>query len=116
MVTATGWGFYQDGNPLISKYLRVIDVIVMNQEICRKLYLNIPRESNVCIDGTDGKSTCNGDSGGPLALTDINNGNKWILIGLTSFGAVAGCEKGWPAVFTRITSYLEWIHFNTGIN
>jgi len=64
-----------------------------------------------------GGSTCNGDSGGPLILNDGSN----TLIGATSFGIAfsfgiaLGCERGWPGVFTRVTSYLDWIEAKTGV-
>jgi len=48
-------------------------------------------------------STCNGDSGGPLAV--LKDGGLY-LAGLTSFGKV-GC---WDAsVFTRVTAFSSWI-------
>jgi secreted trypsin-like serine protease len=36
-------------------------------------------------------------------------------VGIVSFGAVAGCQLGYPVGFTRVTSYLNWIESNTGI-
>lgn len=36
-------------------------------------------------------------------------------IGIVSFGSSAGCESGAPAAFTRITSYLNWLEANAGI-
>ncbi|VVC92720.1 unnamed protein product [Leptidea sinapis] len=56
---------------------------------------------------TSTEGTCNGDSGGPLAVT-IDD--KPILIGITSFGAKAGCEVGYPAAYTRVTSFVSWIN------
>lgn len=48
-------------------------------------------------------STCNGDSGGPLAI--LRDGGLY-LAGLTSWGK-AGC---WDAsVFTRVTAFSSWI-------
>lgn len=47
-----------------------------------------------------------GDSGGPLIIT---TDEKPIIVGIVSFGRSIGCEKGYPAVFTRVTSYLKWI-------
>lgn len=36
-----------------------------------------------------------------------------VLIGLVSFGAQSGCEKGYPTVMTFITPFLEWIYEST---
>ncbi len=47
-------------------------------------------------------AACSGDSGGPLAI----NG---VLAGITSWGRVGCAELNYPNVFTRVTSYLDWI-------
>jgi secreted trypsin-like serine protease len=47
---------------------------------------------------------CSGDSGGGL-ITDIDN--EIYLIGLVSFGGT--CKQGLPDVFTKVSSYLDWI-------
>jgi chymotrypsin len=52
-----------------------------------------------------------GDSGGPLVIFK-KRAKK--LIGVVSFGATK-CEGGYPAVFTRVTSYLRWIQSVTSI-
>lgn len=83
----------------------------MKNSGCSPWYGGILTSNVICIKTTGGTSTCNGDSGGPLVLADGSN----TLIGATSFGIVFGCEIGWPGVFTRITSYLDWIENNTGV-
>jgi len=108
---ASGWGKDSDAAESISPILRKVTAPTVTNLRCRELFgilgLLLPiHDSNICIDGTDGKSTCNGDSGGPLIIVD-NGAPK--LVGLTSFGVSLGCEKGYPAVFTRITSYVDWI-------
>ena len=52
-----------------------------------------------------------GDSGGPLVFRE-NDGN-YTEVGIVSFQHSSGCEAGYPAVFTRVTSYLDWIQTNT---
>ena len=71
----------------------------------------------VCIDTTGGRGTCNGDSGGPLDMMgDMKAaGQQWKQVGVTSFGASAGCEAGLPAGFTRTEYYLDWIMSETGM-
>ena len=49
-----------------------------------------------------------GDSGGPL----IFNG---ALVGVTSFGAAAGCEAGYADAFSRVSYFREWIKEKTGV-
>lgn len=56
----------------------------------------------LCTIGTVAtQGVCHGDSDGPLAV----NGE---LVGITSWGVVPCFFEG-PDVFTRVTSYLDWI-------
>merc|ERR1712194_233927 len=70
-----------------------------------------------CIDTTGGKGTCSGDSGGPLNMKSevTKAGQQWKQVGIVSFGASAGCEVGYPAGFTRVEYYLDWIMSETGM-
>jgi len=54
-----------------------------------------------------------GDSGGPLVFREDDD--RDTEVGIVSFGSSSGCEAGYPAVFTRVTSYLDWIQTNTGV-
>ena len=46
-----------------------------------------------------------GDSGGPLVYQDSQG--RYVQIGVTSFGSGRGCAVGAPAVFTRVSSYVD---------
>jgi hypothetical protein len=62
-----------------------------------------------------GKSSCHGDSGGPLFVKD--NTDNWALAGITSWGAICGGVKQ-PAVYTRVPYFYDWIisHSKLGID
>ncbi|XP_055841241.1 brachyurin-like [Episyrphus balteatus] len=110
-VVASGWGKDSDSATSVSPVLNYIDTTVISSKTCNLYYLGMITPNMICISGKNGRSTCNGDSGGPLVLPE--NGEN-VLIGSTSFGISLGCEVGWPGVFTRTTSYLDWIESKTG--
>ncbi|XP_019892254.1 brachyurin-like [Musca domestica] len=112
LVWASGWGRDSDEASSISQFLRYIEVPVMKQSTCNTYYLGSISEKMICISTKGKKSTCNGDSGGPLVYKQDGEN---VVIGATSFGIKLGCESGWPGVFTRVTSYLDWIEEKTGI-
>merc|ERR1712042_275677 len=117
LVTCTGWGKPSDSAGGISPVLRMVEdrPIITNSE-CNAIY-GIVGSGVVCIDTTGGKGTCNGDSGGPLNMKyEVTKaGQKWKQVGIVSFGASAGCEVGYPAGFSRVEYYLDWISSETGM-
>jgi len=54
-----------------------------------------------------------GDSGGPLIYQESDS--VYTQVGIVSFGSSAGCQRGYPVGFTRVTSFLSWISSNTGV-
>ncbi|XP_054732571.1 serine protease 1-like [Anastrepha obliqua] len=109
---ASGWGKISDSATSVTSNLQYATLSIITNTVCARTYgTSIVTSSNICVSTTGGVSTCNGDSGGPLVLA-----SSGVQIGLTSFGASAGCAKGYPAAFTRLTSYLDWIQTNTGIS
>ncbi|KAL7011973.1 hypothetical protein ACKWTF_014540 [Chironomus riparius] len=112
--TVCGFGKIDDVKSQPSQFLRFINQDIVSNSVCAKLYGSVNvKSTNLCMNGTGGRSTCSGDSGGPL-VTEIAVGQK-TLVGVVSFGAELGCTLGYPLVFTRVTSYLDWIEANTGI-
>jgi secreted trypsin-like serine protease len=110
---ASGWGKPSDSANSISPELRRVDVETITNLMCALEFPTVVNKNIVCISGAGGKSTCNGDSGGPLYLVD--SAMKHKQIGITSFGSGLGCEIGWHAGFTRTASFLEWIETNTNV-
>ena len=110
--TIAGFGRYADTSGP-SPYLRWVSNPIAPNEKCEKTYgkANV-RESSLCFDTIGGRSSCQGDSGGGLTI-DLR-GTK-VIVGVVSFGAATSCTQGHPAVFTRVTSYLDWIQSQTNI-
>jgi len=104
-VTVSGWGKTSD-NSGVADVLHYVSVPTISNEEC-DVYGGIMWEGMICTSGAGGKGSCNGDSGGPL----INSAGEEV--GIVSYGSAAGCEKGYPDAFTRVSYYKEWIEENS---
>nr|Q27081.1 RecName: Full=Clotting factor B; AltName: Full=Coagulation factor B; Contains: RecName: Full=Clotting factor B light chain; Contains: RecName: Full=Clotting factor B heavy chain; Flags: Precursor [Tachypleus tridentatus]BAA03528.1 coagulation factor B precursor [Tachypleus tridentatus] len=113
IVTAAGWGDLDFSGPR-SQVLREVSIPVVPVDKCDQAYekLNTPSLKNgitnnfLCAGLEEGgKDACQGDSGGPLML--VNN-TRWIVVGVVSFGHKCA-EEGYPGVYSRVASYLDWI-------
>ena len=66
-------------------------------------------EGYICAGSEDDdKSTCKGDSGGPLTARDSDGP---VLVGLVSWSV--GCASA-PTLFTNVAAYRAWIDQTTG--
>ena len=108
-VIASGWGRTSDNSGVSSDLNFAVMEVITNTK-CAKTYGLTITASNICVATPDGVSTCQGDSGGPLVLESTK-----VQVGIVSFGSAAGCAKGYPAAFTRVTSFLPWIAEKTGL-
>ncbi|XP_047485799.1 trypsin alpha-3-like [Penaeus chinensis] len=107
--TVTGWGTTSSGGSS-SDTLREVDVTVLSNTACRSdSYGRAIKDTMLCA-GSAGKDSCQGDSGGPLVFKD-RRGN-YDQIGVVSWGYGCG-DEGFPGVYTRVNSYLDWIKTNT---
>lgn len=109
---ASGFGRINGTNNDIASILQWTNLTTISNLQCyRSFGFLVARPSVICAVGSaEGReSACNGDSGGPL-ITE-----EGVQIGLTSFGSGQGCHLGFPSVFTRVTSYLDWIQAHTGL-
>nr|ASN76826.1 prophenoloxidase activating factor 1 [Octodonta nipae] len=68
-------------------------------------------DGQICAGGEKDKDSCRGDSGGPLMTTTRGDPSQWYIEGIVSFGANCG-TFGWPGVYTKVSSYLNWISQN----
>lgn len=105
-----GWGqvkAWQLG--VAPKNLQHMDSDVLNYEECKAaLPENAPlAESNVCSSPMENKvSACNGDSGGPY-VQQLNG--AIVQVGVVSWGYIPCGAAGMPSVYTKVSSYVEWI-------
>ncbi|XP_030764109.1 brachyurin-like [Sitophilus oryzae] len=104
-VLVSGWGRPSDSSNSISPILREVTNEIISNYPCRLAYFGIVSPTHICLSGLNGRGTCNGDSGGPLVVNRTQ-------IGIVSFGSGWGCAHGWPSVFARVTSYINWITAN----
>uniref|UniRef100_A0A2K5CB28 Transmembrane serine protease 11B n=1 Tax=Aotus nancymaae TaxID=37293 RepID=A0A2K5CB28_AOTNA len=112
-VVVTGWGtlHMNAAFPVILQeaFLKIID------NICNAPYAlsGSVTDTMLCAGFMSGEAdACQNDSGGPLTYPDSRN--IWHLIGIVSWGDGCG-KKNKPGVYTRVTSYRNWITSKTGL-
>ncbi|XP_017772800.1 PREDICTED: chymotrypsin-1-like [Nicrophorus vespilloides] len=99
----SGWGTTSyPGN--VPNDLQYINLKTLTVEDCQQRQApNEVFDSQVCTLTQKGEGACHGDSGGPL----VSGGKQ---IGIVSWGRP--CGIGYPDVFTRVSSFREWINKN----
>ncbi|XP_045456823.1 phenoloxidase-activating factor 2-like [Melitaea cinxia] len=111
---ANGWGktaFGQKGRYAV--ILKKIEVDMVPFDRCGELLkrtrlgrrFKLDR-SFVCAGGEEGKDTCQGDGGAPLACPVGND--RYKLAGLVAWGVGCG-QKDVPAVYARVSMFRNWV-------
>ncbi|TDH08332.1 hypothetical protein EPR50_G00097200 [Perca flavescens] len=98
-----GWGDINDNGTLAIR-LQEVNVTTLPQKTCRRRWGMVPiTRTMVCGVGARGfQGFCSGDSGGPLVCDGA-------AAGVVSFsGQLCGNPKT-PDVYTRVSSFREWI-------
>lgn len=108
-ISGTGWGKTApvDGHAPNAVMMRV-DLKTMDTQRCMQLPYYGPQRihERVICAANPKRSTCQGDSGGGVTLT---NGAP-VVVGIVSWGKKeCNGDAAKPAVFTRVESYLDWI-------
>ncbi|XP_055708950.1 uncharacterized protein LOC129805183 [Phlebotomus papatasi] len=114
---ATGWGLTEYLGQK-SNTLRKVTLELFSQSECYRIYefppsnklsRGIDENSQICAGSySEEKDTCEGDSGGPLQVYNLDVYCMYRIIGLTSFGKGCG-SAGSPTVYTRTSNYIDWI-------
>lgn len=96
---------------MIPDVLQYSELQTIDQNECSSRFTDIPMlqafiyNTIVCTVDKKNGGACHGDSGGPLV-----DAEKKTVVGVVSWGVP--CAKGYPDVFTRVHSYLDWINEN----
>ncbi|KAK4885192.1 hypothetical protein RN001_001463, partial [Aquatica leii] len=91
--TVSGWGITEDGSQTVSPELNYVTANILPLRECNKFYFGLLDNTQICLNGENGKSSCRGDSGGALIT---KSESKTVQIGIVSFGIIFGCEIGYP--------------------
>lgn len=112
--TITGYGIANKTHTLHEiNVLHVAHVPLIDKQTCAGLqgYADKITDNMICAGfDTGAVDTCKGDSGGPL---QCKVGEKWYLVGVTSWGGknYEGCaEPSEPGAYTDVSRYTDWIY------
>lgn len=111
-LTATGWG--QTEKDKQSDSLLQIDIDVVELGKCKQDFAGtvILTDKQFCAGSQRGVKACVGDSGGPSfevgQLGDYFQ-TKYIQQGIVSFSKYGCAKNDAPNVFTRVSSFYDWI-------
>jgi Trypsin len=109
----SGWGTGGGSGQIYpTQHLQTITLSVITNLVCTASFPIYIDSSNICTSSFRG-TPCYGDEGGPMTITESDGGET--LVGVTSFTASWGCSSVWPAVYSRLTSYLDWIEANSDV-
>lgn len=113
-----GFGITSSSSPIDqATRLQWIRLPFVDIDFCASFYYNYTMNtssminitnSQLCVQGRVNGDACSGDSGGPL-MTDSNSSERYVLYGLVSFGPRRCGLSNFPSVYTRVSSYMEWI-------
>nr|CAH7726519.1 unnamed protein product [Callosobruchus chinensis] len=108
-VQIAGWGSINPLEYIPSSPLMYVSAPIVGGDICRNAHpppLIPDPETQYCV-GSEGysKSSCYGDSGGPMSISENVNGvRRHFLLGIVSYGAHVCTDS--PTVYTKIIYYL----------
>ncbi|GAB0097788.1 CLIP domain-containing serine protease [Sergentomyia squamirostris] len=118
-----GWGSMTAASNTPSPMLQWVRLPIVDNEGCSGAYARfsansrtpiIVSEAQMCVQGRENMDACQGDSGGPLMSEGMPGNERYILLGLVSFGPRTCGVSNFPGVYTRISSYIDWILENMG--
>ncbi|XP_055679603.1 phenoloxidase-activating factor 3 [Lutzomyia longipalpis] len=116
-----GWGSMTAASNTPSPTLQWVRLPIVDNTGCADAYRRfsansrtpiIVSDAQMCVQGRENMDACQGDSGGPLMSEGVPGAERYTLLGLVSFGPRTCGVSNFPGVYTRISSYIDWIMEN----
>jgi secreted trypsin-like serine protease len=104
-----GWRTVQNNTSPVTNTNELRQTILTITDECSDVYKKYNFQKQICAGTEDSRrDLCQGDNGSGLFEKQKYDVDRWILIGIVSYG----CEyapKGYPGVYIRISAYYDWI-------
>ncbi|XP_070502311.1 trypsin 3A1-like [Chironomus tepperi] len=106
-LTVSGWGDMVSGVNSSPENLQSAHVPHYSNYECDQIYGDVPiLNQHICAGEMNRRGICQGDSGGPL--TQYAGETRAMIVGVTSYTRMP-CASTAPAVFIRVSYFLDWI-------
>ncbi|XP_050095404.1 serine protease easter-like isoform X2 [Anopheles aquasalis] len=112
----TGWGMTEKLVPSDVLLQAIMDSVAIpecqrtiTKRANRARPINLSEKYQMCAEGKDHVAACEGDSGSPLGFNVRNVEARFVQFGIVSVGANNCGERSIPEVYTRVSSYMDWI-------
>ena len=110
-VTTAGWGNTDgSGGQAFPNKPQEVGVQVVPHATCNGggSYSGAIDEATMVCAASSGKDSCQGDSGGPLFAPHRTDADKYVLVGVVSWGY--GCALSrYPGVYARVSNFRSWL-------
>ncbi|XP_058064289.1 serine protease easter-like [Anopheles bellator] len=109
----TGWGTTEQqtlSDVLLQAVLKNVPIPECQQKM-RDNFLNVmlSEDWQMCAGGENQVDSCRGDSGGPLGFSVDISGARFVQFGIVSAGVKSCGVESVPGIYTRVSSYMDWI-------
>lgn len=109
-----GYGIQGYGKLFTAKLLHKVEIPLVPKKDCVKklrgtrlgLHFNLHR-SFICAGGKKDTNTCRGDGGSALVCPMKNQTDRFVQVGIVSWGI--GCGAEIPDVFVNVNMFRKWI-------
>jgi secreted trypsin-like serine protease len=103
---AVGWGLQPTGRQPDNLLKVLLQIVEGNNCLVHGEFVD---RMMICVGQGDQKDTCAGDSGGPIVYKAYDTDERWIGVGIVSFGGAPCGSPGVRGTYTKISTYRSWV-------